>query len=92
VVNGGKSFGSRRHWQPVRAIYKIVDNSGQVGFPRTAQMLNRRHIGFDQPLLRIGRVACIASPSALILRTSDFGPHVVLHELFDPIMLAQANV
>src|SRR6516164_6425574 len=24
VVNGGKSFGSRRHWQPVRAIYKIA--------------------------------------------------------------------
>src|SRR5262249_41672779 len=60
--------------------------SAQVGFSRTAQTLNRRHIGFDQPPLCIGKVACITSTSSLILRTSDF---VVLLGLFGTIMLSQ---
>src|SRR5215469_13470808 len=70
-------------------IQDRVDNSAQVGISRTAQTLNRRHIGFDHPPLCISKVACKTSPSALILRTSDFGPHVVLHGLFDPIKLIQ---
>ena len=57
-------------------IQDRVDNGAKVGFPRTAQTLDRRHIRFDQPPLRIRQVACITSPSALILRTSEFGPHV----------------
>jgi len=69
VVNGGKSFGNRRHWQPLRAIYKDrVDNGAPVGFPRTAQTLDCRHIRFDQPPLRIGKVACVTPPSSLIFR------------------------
>ena len=54
-----------------------VDNGAQVGFPRTAQMLECRHTRFDQPPLRIGKVACVTPPSSLILRTSDFDAHVV---------------
>jgi hypothetical protein len=46
-------------------IQDRVDNGAQVGFSRTAQTLDRRHVRFDQPPLRIDKVACVTSPSSL---------------------------
>src|SRR5262249_44852374 len=70
-------------------IQDRVDNGAQVAYPRTAQTLDCRHIRFDQPPLRIGKVACVTSSRSLILRTSDFGPHVVPHGLLDTTILSQ---
>src|SRR5215475_7397404 len=51
-------------------IQDRVDNSAQVGFSRTAQTLNRRHIGLDHPPLCIGKVAGI-TPSVHMLCSMD---------------------
>jgi hypothetical protein len=54
------------------------DNLTQIDFPRSAQSAPRRQLSRDQLPLRIGHVACVAQPIALILLERDFGPrHVV---------------
>src|SRR5262252_8660575 len=93
ALHRGKRRKVLRQQAPLAAgscdIQDRVDNGAQVGFLRTAQTLDCRHIRFDQPPLRIGKVACVTSSNSLILRTSDFGPHVVPHGLLDTTVLSQ---
>src|SRR5262252_2479587 len=72
-------------------IQDRVNNSAQVGFPRTAQTLDRRPEWFNQPPLRIGQVACVTQPSSLILRTGDFSPHVVPYDCCDTTIMSQTT-
>jgi hypothetical protein len=60
-----------------RNIQDRIQHRAQVGLPRPAQALGSRHKGRDHRPLAIGKVACITLPRTLILRSSDFGPHVV---------------
>jgi hypothetical protein len=54
-----------------------VDNRAQIGAARPSQRLGGRQVEFDHGPLGIGQVACVTLPRTLILRSSDFGPHVV---------------
>jgi hypothetical protein len=61
-----------------RDIQNAVEDGAQIGLARPPQRLSRRHVGFDHGPLGIGQVTCITLPRTLILRSSDFSPHVVL--------------
>lgn len=55
----------------------------QIDFPRASQPTSRRHLPGDHRPLRIGQIACVAQPIALILDASDFGPrHRALPRIF----------
>src|SRR5215813_1546288 len=58
-------------------IQNRVQYGSQLGLARPAQSLGRRHMRLDQRPFRIGEIACVSLSLSLILRSSDFGPHLV---------------
>ena len=58
-------------------VHDRIHDMAQVRRPRPADLLARRHERRDQRPLSIRQVACVAPATALIIRASDFGPHVV---------------
>ena len=70
----------RQHAPRTARAQKIqdrVDHLAQIRRSRPPNGFGGRHEGLDQFPFPIGQVACVAQPFALILRASDFGPHVV---------------
>ncbi len=66
-----------------------VQHRAQISPPRAAQQFAHRHKRRDQRPFRIDQITCVARRHAVILRTSDFGPHVVPHCLLDTTSVSQ---
>lgn len=64
-------------------IENRLHHLAQIDFPWSPKSPWRRHLSGNQRPLRIGQIACVAQPIALILDTSDFGPrHRALPRIF----------